>query len=155
MSWTLRGLELWSAGLRKEKQVITGITYPKAAEHAWRIAFLMRELRERRTDIEIAPAKERGGDFAAQQLEKIILPNGSVISILNQMGGKFQGSGYGVVTMEEASQYRFLKYMYSQAQIVTQGKPGTRGGFVVLVANAWPNPEWKDTKKAVNELGGE
>lgn len=145
VSWTLRGCELWSLGMRRERGVVAGLTYPKAAEHVWRHAFLLRQLGIRRPEMALASI-ERGGNFGAGQLEQVLLPNGSMVESLNQEGESFQGSGYSWVCMEEFCLYKNLSYMRSQARIVTQGRAGTCGGFVVSVSNASPSREWKEIK---------
>lgn len=145
VSWALRGCELWSMGMRRERGVIAGLTYPKAAEHVWRHAFLIRELNKRRPDVQVK-AEERGGNFSAGQLQQVVLPNGSTVETLNQEGESFQGSGYSWVCMEEFCLYKNLHYMRSQAKLVTQGEPGAKGGFVVSVSNASPSRDWKEIK---------
>lgn len=146
VSWTLRGCELWSAGMRREKGVVCGLNYPKAAEHGWRYAFLLRELARRRPEVYAGGHVERGGNFGAQELEQVVLPNGSLLETLNQDGKSFQGSGYSWVAMEEFCLYDHPAYMRGQAKIVTQGKAGGRGGFVVSVSNASPSREWQEIK---------
>ncbi len=146
MSWVCRSLELWSLGQRREKLVICGLNYTKSAEHVWRIAWLYRELRKRRREFQLKDCETRGGNFGAQEIEQVILPNRSLAENLNQMGQSFQGSGYSGVVMEEFSQYSQPAYMYSQARRVTEGKPGQPGGFVVAITNAWPGNEWKELK---------
>ena len=147
MSWVCRALELWSLGLRREKIVICGLNYTKSAEHVWRIAWLYRELAKRRPELGLRGCDTRGGNFGAQEIEQVILPNGSLVENLNQMGQSFQGSGYSGVVMEEFSQYAHPSYMYSQARRVTEGKPGSPGGYVVAITNAWPSLEWKEIKR--------
>jgi hypothetical protein len=147
MSWVCRSLELWAMGVRRSKFVICGLNYPKAAEHVWRVAWLWRELCRHRPELGLGKAMERGGNFGAQEMEQVILPNGSLIENLNQQGQSFQGSGYTGVVMEEFSQYAHPAYMYSQARRVTEGKPGQPGGFVVAITNAWPGSEWKELKR--------
>ena len=147
ISWVCRGMELWAMGLKRSKFVICGLTYPKSAEHVWRIAWLCRELSERGFKFGYDPKIcERNGSFASKELGLVILPNGSIIRTMNQQGGKFQGSGYTGVIMEEFSQYDHPEYMYGQARRVTGGKPGLPGGFVVAITNAWPGTEWKGIK---------
>ncbi len=146
MSWVCRALELWAIGLGRQKLVICGLNYTKSAEHVWRIAWLYRQLISKRSEFGLAAAQERGGNFGAQELEQVILPNGSLVENLNQEGQSFQGSGYSGVVMEEFSQYDNPSYMYSQARRVTEGKPGQPGGFVVAITNAWPSLEWKELK---------
>src|SRR5581483_6788969 len=97
-----------------EKRVLCGLTYPKAAEHVWRIWWLYEELRKRRPDFQLKACLSRGGSTGAQEVEQVILPNGSLIETLNQQGQSFQGSGYSGVTMEEFSLYRYCDYMYGQ-----------------------------------------
>jgi hypothetical protein len=147
MSWVNRGLELWSLGCSRGKLVICGLNYTKSAEHVWRLAWLYRELIKHRPDFGLAPATERGGNFGAQEIEQVILPNASLAENLNQEGMSFQGSGYSGVVMEEFSQFRRPSYMYSQARRVTEGRPGRPGGFVVAITNAWPGSEWRDLKR--------
>jgi hypothetical protein len=147
MSWVNRGLELWAMGLKQSKFVICGLTYPKSAEHVWRIASLSRQL-EKRKPFGYRPIDhERDGNFGEQELGVVMLPNGSLVTTMNQQGGQFQGSGYTGVVMEEFSQYRNPSYMYSQARRVTEGKPGKPGGFVVVITNAWPGKDWQELKK--------
>lgn len=145
VSWCIRACELWSMGMRRERGVIAGLTYPKAAEHVWRHAFLLRELRKRRPDIRI-DHEERGGNFGTGQLDQVLLNNGSLVETLNQEGESFQGSGYSWVCMEEFCLYKNLSYMRSQAKLVTQGKPGHPGGFVTSISNASTSREWKEIK---------
>lgn len=147
MSWVCRGLELWILGLNQSKGVVCGINYPKAAEHVWRIAWLYRELRKRRPGLGLTDCQTKGGTMAAQAIETVILPNGSLVENLNQEGASFQGSGYSFVIMEEFSRYRAPAYMYGQARRVTEGKPGLPGGFVVAITNAWPGSEWQEIKQ--------
>lgn len=147
MSWCARGLELWVTGLRPSKGVISGLNYVKAAEHVWRCAWLYRQLAKRRRDFRLADCSTRDGNYGAQQIGQVVYPNGSIITSLNQEGGSFQGSGYTWVTMEEGSQYAQFNYMLSQAKLVTQGKPGTAGGFVTIICNAYPSQEYREFKK--------
>jgi hypothetical protein len=151
VSWTLRGLELWSAGLTMQSSVVCGLNYAKASEHGWRYAFILRNMKTRCPSVYSLIAKEGGhsereGNYAAHQLEQVILPNGSLLSCLNQEGTSFQGSGFSIVTMEELCLYKDPLDMRAQAKIVTEGKAGSKGGFVVSVSNASPNPDWLSIK---------
>jgi hypothetical protein len=151
LSWVLRGCELWRMGLNCEKGLICGLNYPKAAEHVWRIWWLYEQVRER-TDWDLSPCEPRGGNVIAQELDQVILPNGSLVQTLNQDGQSFQGSGYSWVTMEEFSLYRNPRYMWSQAIRVTEGKPGAKPGMVCVITNASPNKAWQEIKRAAPQL---
>lgn len=146
MSWVFRGLGLWRSGLRMEKGIITGLNYPKAAEHVWRVWWLHNELVKRRPEFGLKPAVPRGGNVAAQELEQVMLPNGSLIESLNQEGASFQGSGYSWVDMEEFSLYKHCDYMYAQALRVTEGKPGHVGGLVSIITNSSPSKAFHELK---------
>lgn len=146
MSWVLRGLELHMMGLGRTKGVIAGLNYPKAAEHVWRIWWLYEQLRTKRYDMKLDPGEKWGGNPGRMQLDTVMLPNGSTVEKLNQEGESFQGAGFGFVTMEEFSLYKDPEYMMGQAQFVTQGKAGGRGGHVTIVTNASPNAEWRGIK---------
>jgi len=152
MSWVFRGLRLWSMGLRPEKGVVCGLTYPKAAEHVWRFHWLYTQLRERRPEFRLAPCLAREGNVGAMAIRTLILPNGSIASALNQSGESFQGSGYAWVDMEEFSLYMRPEYMYGQALRVTEGKPGEVGGHVSVITNASPNQAWQGIKRVSGEL---
>lgn len=145
VSWVIRACELWSLGMRRERGVVAGLNYPKAAEHVWRHAFMLRELKRRNPKIKI-DHEERGGNFGTGQLDQVLLPNGSLVETLNQEGESFQGSGYSWVCLEEFCLYRRVAYMRAQAKFVTQGAPGKPGGFVVSISNASPNKEWLEAK---------
>ena len=166
VSWILRGCELWAMGIRRTKNVIAGLNYPKAAEHVWRIWHLWTELSKPHKDDPtywtLPQGKSLGGDPMSQTLDMVMLPNGSNVQKLNQDGGSFQGSGYSCVTMEEFSLYDHPASMLFQASIVVQGKPAEEnepesiGGFVVIVTNPAPNKEWQEAKmntKARDVLG--
>ena len=146
MSWACRGLSLWSMGLKQEKRTIAGLNYSKAAEHVWRIWWLYDQLVKHRPEWKLRPCTPRGGSTAAQELEQVILPNGSLIESLNQEGQSFQGSGYSGVEMEEFSLFRRASYMYGQALRVTEGQPGKPGGHIVIITNSYPNLEWQEIK---------
>ena len=156
VSWTLTGCELWLMGLRPAVGVVTGLNYKKAAEFIWRHDFMARELMKRRPEFtRLKPTARdggfgRGGNFAAYQTEECILPNGSMVSMLNQEGQSFQGSGYAWARMEEFCLYDHPGYMRGQAKIVTEGKAGSIGGFVVSVSNASPNEEWREIKNKLD-----
>jgi hypothetical protein len=147
MSWVFRACELWSLGLRPEKGVICGLTYPKAAEHVWRLWWLYDQLGKRRPEFNLAPCTPREGNVGAQMLGQAIFPNASLAESLNQQGESFQGSGYAWVAMEEFSLYMRPEYMYAQALRVTEGKPGQPGGHVSIITNASPNQAWQGIKK--------
>jgi len=150
VSWILRGLELWALGIKRGKHVIVGLNYPKAAEHVWRIWFMWEQLCKRKQWHKPDDAIHRGGNPDGQKLDEVVLPNGSMISKINQSADSFQGSGYSGVTHEEFSLYDYPAAMFSQSRFVTQGVPGQIGGFVVIVTNSAPNQEWWDKKQAAN-----
>jgi hypothetical protein len=147
MSWVLRGLELWRIGLDREKGLIAGLNYAKAAEHVWRVWWLYEQLRQRRPEFALPQCIPRGGSIGAQSLRQVLLPNGSLVEALNQDGQSFQGAGYSWVTMEEFSLYRNPHYMWGQAIRVTEGKPGSRPGMVCVVTNASSSKAWQEIKK--------
>jgi len=153
-SWILRGLELWSLGLKRGKHTIVGLTYPKAAEHVWRIWHLWEQLCIHLRWHNIDDAQHHGGNPMSQKLDDVILPNGSIVEKINQDGGSLQGSGYSGVTHEEFSLYNLPAAMYSQSRFVTQGAPGNVGGFVVIVTNSAPNPEWQERKQEAGGVAG-
>ena len=146
MSWVASAIELFFMGLQREKNVIAGLNYSKSAEHVWRFYFLYNELRKRRPEFRLLPCSTMGGDVANQTLDKVILPNGSMVENLNQEGGSFQGSGFSRVRMEEFSQFKRCSYMLAQAKIVTQGKADSPGGSVVIISNSYPDQSWVDIK---------
>jgi hypothetical protein len=150
-SWIFRACQLWALGLKRGKHIIVGLTYGKAAEHVWRIWHLWEQicvsLRWFGDDPKkLWGANHWGGDPEAQSLDVVLLPNGSLISKINQEKDTFQGSGYSQVDLEEFSLYHRPASILSQARFVTQGKPGEVGGFIVVITNAAPNLEWHDCK---------
>ena len=149
VSWILRGLELWALGVKRGKHVIVGLTYGKAAEHVWRIWHLWEQLCTHLRWHDADSAEHRGGNPDGQRLDEVMLPNGSLISKINQEGDSFQGSGYSGVTHEEFSLFLHPAVMYSQSRLVTQGVAGSVGGFVVLVTNSAFNVEWQERKEVV------
>lgn len=151
LSWMIRGLRLWTMGLRRESGVICGLTYPKSAEHVWRIAWLYNNLAERRPEFRLKKLEEgketKGGSMLSKELDTVILPNGSIVTTLNQEGQSFQGSGYSWVDMEEASLYKDFAGMKGQAHIVTGGRADVAGGHVCIITNAnGANESWKESK---------
>lgn len=156
VSWIVRGLRLWSMGLRRETGVICGLTYPRAAEHVWRVAWLYKQLADRRPSMGLPRLKEgentKGGPMLGKKLDVVILPNGSMVSSLNQEGESFQGSGYTWVDMEEASLYDDFGSMWSQAHTVTSGRADVPGGHIIVITNAnGANAAWKE-RKAVKRV---
>ncbi len=147
VSWLLRGCELWSMGLSKETRCLAGLTYPKAAEHVWRIAFMYRKMLERFPEHKLLPCEVRGGNFLAMQTETVILPNGSICFGLNQAKDTFQGSGYSGITMEELSLFDSPTAFFGQARTITKGRADAVGGHVVAVTNASPSEDWRSLKE--------
>lgn len=153
VSWIIRGLRLWTMGLRRESGVVCGLTYPKAAEHVWRIAWLYQQLADRKPSFKLQRLKEgdntKGGSMLGKKIDTVILPNGSIATKLNQEGESFQGSGYSWVDMEEASLYTDFAGMWGQADTVTSGRADVVGGHICLITNAnGANESWKQRKQA-------
>jgi hypothetical protein len=154
VSWILRALQLWAMGLKRCNHVIVGLTYAKAAEHVWRIWHLWSKICSNLHWFKLDAANHWGGDPEGQSLDKVLLPNGSLISKINQESDTFQGSGYSEVDLEEFSLYDQPAGILSQARFVTEGVPGKVGGFVVIVTNAAENPSWQECKQDATGIIG-
>lgn len=149
-SWVLSACELWSLGIRQETRIVCGIDYAKTAQQVWRTAHLYRQAAFRKFP-GLDDCTPRGGNYTAQDVREVLLPNGSFIKGLNQETDTFQGSGYAGIRMEELSHYKHVAGMLGQAHIITHGRADVVGGHVVGVCNAYPNPEWQEAK-AIKEV---
>jgi hypothetical protein len=145
VSWLFRALELHAMGLGRTDLQIAGIDYEAAAKHVWRLRHLYEDLRSRRPEWNL-PASHSLKAKGERQLEQFDLANGSLCTMLNQESSSIQGEGVSIVCLEELSRYRYPASMWAQARIVTKGSPGSLGGFVVAVCNAYPNEEWTRIK---------
>lgn len=146
VSWMSRGLETWVMGLERGSWRIIDQTHENAAEHLWRVHFSLTELYDRRPELNLRRHDWRGSVVTKEPTD-IILSNGSLMTQGHQDAGAAQGKGMTGVTLEEISKYRHPSEFWAQAKIVTQGSDGT-GGWVLGIANASPNEDWKSIKGA-------
>jgi hypothetical protein len=152
-SWEFRALELHDLGLSRGNGIITHFTNEDASEHCWRIWHLYEDLRLRYgRKWDLPPAKPYGR-LADQQLDSVVLPNGSKVDKHYEQPKGLQGSGFAWVTCEELSLYRRPAAMFTQAQFVTQASAAAVNGLVVVVTNASPNPDWQLLKGVKPAMG--
>jgi hypothetical protein len=150
VSWLATHCELWAMGLKIETRKLVGLTFPKSAEHVWRIAFTYRTLREEFKEWGLENCTTRDGNYLAKDIKVTILPNGSQMIAVNQESDTLQGSGATGVRLEEASLYKLPSQMIGQARTVTKGRADVKGGHVVVITNSDPNPDWKEAKRVVD-----
>lgn len=152
ISWLARGLELHAMGLRKTDCVLAGEDLEAAAAHVWRLQFLYDGLRRRKeqekdSEWDLPPCHTLA--YKGPLLSSFALPNASSTRYQNGQAVGLQGAGTSIITLEEFSTYRYATKMLAQAKIITQGSPGSVGGFVNVILNASANPGWQSVKKAV------
>ncbi|HWD38854.1 MAG TPA: hypothetical protein VG944_08405, partial [Fimbriimonas sp.] len=89
------------------------------------------------------------GSITKHEVTHISLANGSLMAQSHQDAGAEQGKGYTIVILEEISRYRGASKFWGQACLVTQGAPGTFGGWVCGIANPSTNEDWRQVKEMV------
>ena len=150
ISWVCRGLETWVMGLDRGSMLLIDQKHENSAEHLWRIHFALEEMSRRRPELQ-AGEWETYGSVARREVSSLMLPNGSLIRQSHQEAGSEQGKGYTLVVMEELSRYLGASQFWSQAAMVTQGKPGSgTGGWICGIANPVNNPSWEQVKQRMN-----
>lgn len=149
ISWVDRACMLCAMGQRAEVRVIAGLTLPKAADHTWRMAWLYREARTRlwRNLPDCRTRATQDGGYEEHKSSSVTLPNGSLVTALNQESDTYQGSGYAGVVLEEFSLFKRCARMWGQSHAVTKGRADVIGGHVVAIVNADPSAEYKEIKK--------
>lgn len=148
VSWLFRGCELWAMGLRRGNAIVCDQDYDQSAKHCWRYHHYMVEMKRRFEDMRHVnySTKNARGEVAAYKCDAVLLPNGSIMSNANQDGKALQGEGKSIISLEELSRYKHPASIWAQAKILTQGKAGSRGGFINAITNASPNDEWRSIK---------
>jgi len=154
VSWMVRGLELWCMGQARCDVMIAGETYTSAAKHVWRLEHYYLDLQAQDRDRPIEqkwnlPKSSHISFEGERQLASFGLPNKSTCIAVNGQSKALQGEGTAIITMEEAGTYRYLGAMLAQANIITQSSATGQKGFVNMVTNANPNPQWQAIKKAL------
>jgi len=150
ISWLCRGLETWVMGLSRGSVLLIDQKHENSAEHLWRVHFALSELKRRRPELEI-PTWETYGSASRREVASITLGNGSLLRQSHQEAGSEQGKGYTLVVMEEISRYMGASQFWSQAALVTQGKPGSGvGGWICAIANPVNNPSWEQVKQKMD-----
>jgi len=146
ISWCARSLELHQMGLRRTDCILCGEKLEAAAKHVWRLKFLYTELQKRHPSWRLPDSKELKFE-GEKKLSSFWLPNGSTTNYANGQATGLQGDGVRIITLEEFGLYPYASSMLGQAKIITQGKPGTPGGFVNIITNANANPQWQLVKR--------
>ena len=145
VSWWVRCLELHQMGLGRRDWLLGGDGYAPACKHIWRHEHLYEDMQARFGNWKLPD--HRALHFEGERsLKWFSLANGSQCSAVNGQGSKVQGEGIFGVTLEEGSLYPYLESMVGQSKIVTEGSPGSVGGFVTIIANPEPNYPWQVLK---------
>jgi hypothetical protein len=148
VSWLKRGLNCWDMGLCRSTGVVTGMTFDKSCDFVWRIAFIYRQIRHTHPEYALPDCSTNGGNYDRMLVEEVIFPNGSKVEKMNQDSGKFQGSGYSWIDVEEPSLYRDVIGLNAQAVIITSGSGEEHAGSINHISNANPfNPDWIKFRK--------
>lgn len=146
VSWFVGALELHLMGAKKTNMLAGAEKYEGAngaKSFIWRAAFMYKHLQQAFPNWKLPPSIE-AGKYEKKELEKFILPNGSLLQAVNSETGSFQGGGTSVVRLEELSKYHNVNSVVAQSRFVTQGPAGGSGGMVCSISNASYNPEWKE-----------
>ena len=147
ISWLCRGLETHQCGLRRTEVHIIDQTHENSAEHLSRIHFSLKQIEQRLPAWHIKH-EHRGGELV-KLVTHVMLPNGSLITQGHQEAGADQGKGKTIISLEEGSKYRSCSAFYAQACLLTMGKGDGSGGWVNLICNASPNPDYHSVKGGV------
>lgn len=146
VSYLMCAIELFQLGHGRKNLLIMHLDLAKAQKEVWRIYQLYESYRKRHDPRlpELKQGENMHGNAASQQLERIMLPNGSIVDRHHQSGGAARGTGYSLIRVEELSMYQYPLGTWGQAKILTQGKPdeGVTGGFSYAIANSSPAPDW-------------
>jgi len=148
ISWAMRGLELWDAGLAMSSTQIGAATYEGVAgseRFIWRVQHLYEQLRIHRPGWNLAQCKPAYNP-TVREVRTLMLPNGSEFVAINAEKESFRGSGTTRAVAEELSGYRSVNGVWGQMLIVCQGEPGEVGGHAVAIANTSTNTEWLKLK---------
>lgn len=146
LTWVMCALDLWIMGLKRSEGAIVGTKYDKSTGFVWRLQFMYRDLQKRYPEWRLG--KDESIRFkGVKKLGQVSLPNGSVCFAWNQDPETFRSDGLTFCHLEELSTWKDCNSAVAQAQIVTKGKPGERGGFVYAINNASPNFAWKELKR--------
>jgi hypothetical protein len=140
-----RGLETWTMGKSRGSWLVVDQTHENSAEHLYHAHFSLAQLKDRRPEVLTGTFDCRGA-IAVKQPTHIMLSNGSIISQSHQEAGSAQGKGKTGTTLEEISKYRYPSSFWAQSLILTQGKGGSKGGWVNGICNASPNDDWRKIK---------
>lgn len=120
MSWILRGLDLWEAGLRQGTFYVACQKYEKSAEMIWRDLHLFRILREKKPDWYLDPPTFRSW-AGPNCIAELILPNGSRFSPLTgEDPDSFRQEGATRVTCEEVAFWPRPNDAWSSAIVMCQ-----------------------------------
>ena len=132
VSWFCSALELHLAGLVGARKY----EGPNGArQFVWRVGYLYDRLRVLRPDWALPEAKKYGS-WAAGELDRLVLANGSVFEAINSEGESFRGAGATVARVEELSQFAHVASLWGQALTVVQGSAGSVGGYAYSISNA-------------------
>jgi len=151
LSWLCTVLEIHALGASPGRGLISAIAYETpfgSKQFVWRSFAVYDRLVQRRPDWKL-PKAIHMGSIDGKQLDSVILPNGSIIEAVNSEGESFRGGGAGIVRVEELSQRKRAKAIWSQAVRVCEGLPGQVGGFPYSVNNASANAEWHSIKRPI------
>lgn len=146
VSWFCSALELHLAGLGRGRFLIGARKYDGAngsRNFVWRVHYLYRRLKLNRPWWEL-PNVQMSGSLVRQEIDSLVLPNGSRFDAVNSEGESFRGAGATVARVEELSQFAEVASLWGQAMTVVQGAPGERGGFAYSISNASANQEFRD-----------
>lgn len=150
ITWITRALELHDLGIKRGGLLVAGQTYTDAGGFVNRARVIYDEVRKRNPDWKLAEALTYGSEDKGK-LDTLVLPNGSIITAINQDPESFRGDGVTMAALEEGSSYSRLAKAWGQAITVCQGSPGRPSGHKIIIANANANAEWSQIKQRRGE----
>lgn len=156
VSWILRMLELWDAGLAMSSTQVAAPVYEGVGgskQFVWRVWWLYDKLQLSHPGWNL-PAPLPGGNPARQELDALILANGSKFKSVNLQRGSFQGSGTTRAVSEELPECSDPKAVFGQMGFVCQGMPGQPGGHVCAIGNTKAHTDWQELKAKSYVLPG-